>query len=66
MWMHPKIFCVSEHHRFIGGEVQDMSGLCGFTVMGQPKGHKLSIQRPILYLLMKEVLMQFSAERIAI
>ena len=41
----PGIFRVSEHYCFIGEEVRNMSGLCGFTVMGLPKGHKLSIRQ---------------------
>ena len=45
MWMGPRIFWVSEHHRFIGREVRNMSDFCSFTVMGLPKGHKLSIRQ---------------------
>ena len=30
---------------FIGGEVRNMSDLCGFTAVGQPTGHKLSIRQ---------------------
>ena len=45
MWTGPGIFRVSEHHCFIGVEVRNMSGLGRFTVMGLPKGHKLSIRQ---------------------
>ena len=45
MWTGSGIFRVSEHYCFIGGEVRNMSGLCSFTVMGLPKGHKLSIRQ---------------------
>ena len=30
---------------FIGGEVRNMLGLCEFTAVGQPTGHKLSIRQ---------------------
>ena len=30
---------------FIGGEVRNMSGFCGFTAVGQLTGHKLSIRQ---------------------
>ena len=30
---------------FTGGEVRNMSGLCGFTAVGQLTGHKLSIRQ---------------------
>ena len=45
MWMGSRIFWVSKHHCFIGREVRNISGLCSFTVMGLPKGHKLSIRQ---------------------
>ena len=45
MWTGSGIFWVSEHYCFIGGEVRNMSGLCNFTVMGLPKGHKLRIRQ---------------------